>query len=58
MESKMIENLQKNTGKSIDEWIKIAQSSKLEKHNAIIKFLKSEHGLTHGYANLVAHNSF
>ncbi|MCA9919524.1 MAG: DUF4287 domain-containing protein [Anaerolineales bacterium] len=50
----MIENLQKNTGKSLDEWVTIARASGLEKHGEIIKFLKTEHGFTHGFANLVA----
>ncbi|MAT95801.1 MAG: phosphoribosylformylglycinamidine synthase [Anaerolineaceae bacterium] len=50
----MIENLEKNTGKSLDEWVAIARASGLEKHGQIVKFLKSEHGFTHGYANLVS----
>jgi predicted transport protein len=53
----MIENLKKNTGKSLDQWVKIAQSSKLAKHGEIVKFLKDEHELGHGYANLVAMKS-
>ena len=51
---KMIENLEKNTGKSLDEWVSIAQSSGLEKHGQIVNFLKTEHGFTHGFANMVA----
>ena len=50
----MIENLEKNSGKSLDEWIAIVRASGREKHNEIIKFLKTEHGFTHGFANLVA----
>lgn len=50
----MIDNLKKNTGKSLEQWVKIAQGSKLAKHGEIVKFLKSEHELGHGYANLVA----
>lgn len=46
--------LKKNTGKSLDQWVKIAQGSKLAKHGEILKFLKDEHELGHGYANLVA----
>lgn len=53
----MIENLQKNTGKSLDEWISIVKASGIEKHGEMIKHLKSEHGLTHGFANLVAHKA-
>lgn len=51
----MIANLQEKTGRSLSQWLKIAKSSKLEKHGEIVKYLKSEHGLTHGYANLVTH---
>ncbi len=50
----MIENLEKNTGKSMNEWVTIARASGLEKHGQIVTFLKSEHGFTHGFANLVA----
>jgi len=53
----MINNLKKNTGKSLDQWIKIVQKQKFEKHGQIMKFLKGEHGFTHGFANLVAHKS-
>ncbi len=53
----MIRNLEEKTGKSFAEWQKIAQSSKLAKHGEIVKFLKTDHGLTHGYANLVAHEA-
>jgi len=52
----MIANLKEKTGKSLEDWIKIAKASKLEKHGEIVKFLKTEHGLGHGYANLVAHS--
>lgn len=50
---KMIDNLEKSTGKSLAEWIVIARNSGFEKHGQILKYLKTEHGLTHGYANLV-----
>lgn len=53
----MIENLYKNTGKTLDQWIEITKNQDLEKHGEIIKFLKGEHGLTHGFANLIAHKS-
>jgi predicted transport protein len=50
----MIKNLEKQTGKSLDEWVKIAEASKLSKAREITNFLKAEHGLTFGYANLIA----
>ena len=54
MAAKMIENMPKNTGKSLEAWLKIAKSSGLEKHGEIVKYLKTEHGMTHGYASLVS----
>ena len=53
----MIENLQKNTGKSLEQWIEIVKSQNFAKHGEIIKFLKEKHNLTHGYANLIAHKA-
>ena len=50
----MIENLRKNTGKSLEQWIAIVNKEKLEKHGQIVKFLKEHHEFTHGFANLVA----
>jgi predicted transport protein len=50
----MIDNLQKNTGKSLEEWIGIVAKQNLEKHGQIVKFLKESHEFTHGFANLVA----
>lgn len=53
-EATMIANLAEKTGKSLDAWIRIAAQAKVAKHGEIVKLLKSEHGLGHGYANLVA----
>ncbi len=50
----MIRNLQEKTGTSLEEWIKIARATKLSKAREILNFLKSKHGLTYGYANLIA----
>lgn len=50
----MIENLHKNTGKSLEEWIALVQKQRIEKHGQIIKYLKEQHDFTHGFANLVA----
>ena len=54
MAASMIANLPEKTGKSLPEWLKIVQASGLEKHGQIVKHLKTDHGMTHGYANLVA----
>jgi len=53
----MIENLRKNTGKSLEQWIDIVDRESFSKHGEIIRFLKEAHGLTHGFANLIAHKS-
>lgn len=50
----MIRNLEEKTGKSLDQWLAVACSSGIEKHGELVKHLKADHGLTHGYANLVA----
>lgn len=53
----MIRNLQEKTGKTLPQWLKIAKASKLTRHGELTKYLKSEHGMTHGYANLIAHKA-
>ncbi|MBK7211844.1 MAG: DUF4287 domain-containing protein [Bacteroidales bacterium] len=50
----MIENLLKNTGKSLEQWIEILNKQNISKHGEMIKYLKEKHGLTHGFANLIA----
>jgi len=51
----MIDNLPEKTGKSLDKWLKILAKQNIEKHGEIVKWLKSEHAVTHGFANLIAH---
>ncbi len=53
----MEKGLMEKTGKSLEEWVKIVKKGNFEKHGEIIKFLKTEHDFTHGYANLVAHTA-
>ncbi len=53
----MIDNLQKNTGKTLEQWIEIVNNQEILKHGEIIKFLKEQHSLTHGFANLIAHKA-
>lgn len=55
MAASMIANLKAKTGKTLPQWLKLAKASGAAKHGELVKFLKSEHGLTHGYANLIAH---
>lgn len=49
----MEKGLLEKTDKSLDEWIKIVKASGLSKYGDIMKFLKSEHNFTHGFANFV-----
>jgi hypothetical protein len=53
----LIANMKKNTGKTLEEWLKITKASKLEKHGEIVRMLKADHGLGHGFANVVAHTA-
>lgn len=57
MADKMVANMKEKTGKTLEQWLKIVAKEKIEKHMAIVKFLKSEHGVTHGFANMVAHHA-
>lgn len=52
----MVANLEAKTGKSMAAWVKLVQAEKLSKHGEMVSFLKTKHGLGHGYANLVAHS--
>jgi hypothetical protein len=53
----MIANLEANTGKSLDQWVAATRASGHSKHGQIVAWLKGDHGLGHGYANLVAHKA-
>ena len=55
MAEAMIANMNEKTGKTLAQWMALAKKSGEEKHGLIVKHLKTEHGLGHGYANLVAH---
>jgi predicted transport protein len=50
----MEQGLFEKTGKSLEQWIAVVHKSGMEKHKEIIDYLKSNHGLTYGYANFVA----
>lgn len=51
----MIRNLEEKTGRSMAEWVELTLGLGDLKHGQLVKALKEEHGLTHGYANLVVH---
>jgi hypothetical protein len=50
----MLANVPEKTGKTLAAWNKVIAKSGLEKHGEIVKFLKAEHGVTHGFANLIS----
>lgn len=47
-------NLEKQTGKFRAQWIALANAAGFAKHGETVAWLKLEHGIGHGYANLVA----
>jgi hypothetical protein len=56
MES-MIAGLEAKTGRALPQWTKLVAASGLSRHGDIVAMLKKDHGVTHGYANLIAHKS-
>ncbi|MHA6288235.1 DUF4287 domain-containing protein [Maricaulis sp. CAU 1757] len=55
MTRSMIANMPAKTGKPLADWVALVRREKLEKHGDMVKWLKVEHDMTHGFANLVAH---
>ena len=54
MEKAMLKNMMEKTGNKIEDWLVIINSNNFLKHGEIVKYLKSEYSLTHGYASLIA----
>ena len=52
----MIERLPDVTGRSLEEWKTVIAASGLTAHGKIVAMLKGD-GVTHGYANLIAHKT-
>lgn len=48
-----IADIERSTGRSLNDWIEIVRASGLEKHGEAVAMLKTEHGLGHGNANLI-----
>lgn len=55
MAQTMIDNMPEKTGKSMKQWLQLVAKSGLAKHGEIVKMLKSDFAMGHGFANLVAH---
>ena len=50
-------NLEQSSGKSQAEWLELAGQQNFAKHSELVNWLKSEFGLGHGNANLIAHRA-
>lgn len=49
-----IRNIESSTGRSMDAWVALVNASGKAKHGEIVNWLKTEHGMSHGNANLIA----
>ena len=52
-EQTVLENLPGKTGRSLDQWFPVLAATGLEKHSELMNHLKSEHGVSHGFANFI-----
>lgn len=50
----MEENLKDKTGRDLKEWKAVLAKQSFEKHGEMLKFLKAEYNVSHGYANFIA----
>jgi hypothetical protein len=50
-----LKNIEQATGRTVAQWQTLVAGTGLTKHGQIVGYLKSEHGLTHGNANALAH---
>jgi len=50
-----LSNIEKRTGKSVDQLLALVKNSSLKKHGELRDMLKSDHGMGHGDANLIVH---
>lgn len=50
----MIDNIPDKTGKPLAEWFKVIAQAGLQKHGEIMKLLKGDYDVTHGFANTIA----
>jgi Domain of unknown function (DUF5655)/Domain of unknown function (DUF4287) len=50
----MVKNIEASTGLKMAEWLRRARAAGFTKHGEILKWLKEQHGIGHGYANYIA----
>lgn len=58
MRKSMIANMEEKTGNDLATWLKTATAIGAQKHGELVRALKGDHGMTHGFANLVAAEYF
>lgn len=49
----MIDNVPAKTGRALEEWFAVLDAAKLDRHGQAVSLLKTEHGMSHGFANLI-----
>jgi predicted transport protein len=49
----MIANMPAKTGRSLEEWFVVLDARPYEKHGEAMALLKTEYGLSHGFANMI-----
>ena len=50
----MAGSLEATTGRSVEDWLATVDGLGLQRHGEILAALKRDHGLSHGYANMLA----
>lgn len=53
----MEKNLKEKTGRTLNEWKALLAEKPFVKHGDFMSFLKGECGVSHGYANFIAHKA-
>ncbi len=56
MVAKMRENVFEKTGRAVADWFPVLETTGLGKHGELVSHLKTEHGVTHGFAGLIVHD--
>ncbi|RYZ31171.1 MAG: DUF4287 domain-containing protein [Chitinophagaceae bacterium] len=54
-EETQLKNIESTSGIKLDQWTTIIKNCGFSKHGEIVNFLKKEHGLGHGNANMLVH---
>lgn len=52
-EKEITDALKDDTGKDLNDWLNVLKNSAIGKRNDLLKWLKTEHGLNHGRANIL-----